>query len=132
MTWRKFVLQLSLFSLIMLVILVALEYIPKLSGYSRFGILCWIIFITLSLGMFFVGQKAANAKNKFAFSNLVIMTMIVKLFLGFSLSILYYQLMEPPNKFFIIPLFVVYLGYTGFETYFMMKLGNQKTIVSES
>ena len=132
MTARKFLIQLSIFSLIMLVIVSCLGFIPKLASYHGFGIFCWIIFIVLSLGLFFIGQKAAVAKNKFAFSNLVISTMIVKLFLGFTLSILYYQLMEPPNKFFIIPLFVVYLGYTGFETYFMMKLGNQKKFISES
>jgi len=127
MTWRTFLIELSIFSFIMLAILIAMAYQPLILPYQNFGWLSWGIFIALSLWMFSIGQKAAISKNKFAFSNLVIGTMIIKLFLGFGLSILYYKLAQPSNKYFVIPLCVVYLGYTGFETYFMMKLGKNKS-----
>ncbi len=127
MNWRNFIKELSIFSIIMLAILFALAFFPLTMPYQNFGWLSWVIFICLSLWMFYIGQKAAVSKNKFAFSNLVIGTMIIKLFLGFTLSVLYYQLAQPTNKYFIIPLSVVYLGYTGFETYFMMKLGKNKS-----
>ena len=126
MSWRTFLIELSIFSFIMLAILIALAYVPLTLPYQNFGWLSWVIFICLSLWMFYIGQRAAVSNNKFAFSNLVIGTMIIKLFLGFTLSVLYYQLAQPANKYFIIPLSVVYLGYTGFETYFMMKLGKNK------
>jgi len=127
MSWRTFLIELSIFSFIMLAILIGLAYLPLTLPYQNFGWLSWVIFVVLSLWMFYTGQKAADSKNKYAFSNLVIGTMIIKLFLGFTLSFLYYQFAQPANKYFIIPLSVVYLGYTGFETYFMMKLGNNKS-----
>jgi len=127
MTKQSFLTQLVVFSSGMAIALYLLSTIPKVSMYDGFGWVCLIVFILLSLGLFFLGKKSAASENKYAFTQLVIMTMIVKLFLSFFISVLYYQLMDPPTKFFVIPLCIVYLGYTIFETYFMMKIGNPQS-----
>jgi len=127
MSTKTFLIQLSIFSFVMLAILLAVGLSPLILPYQNFGWISWIVFFVLSLGMFFIGQKAAVSKNNFAFTQVVILTMIVKMVLAFFLCVLYYMLAQPENKYFIIPLFIVYLGFTIFETYFMMKIGNSKS-----
>ena len=127
MNTKSFLIQLGIFSLLMLGVLLALRFIPLVLPYQNFGWISWIVFFVLSLGMFFIGQKAAVSKNNFAFTQVVILTMIIKMVLAFFLCVLYYTIAQPANKYFIIPLFIVYLGFTVFETYFMMKIGNSKS-----
>jgi len=38
----------------------------------------------------------------------------------------YIQLAQPAGKLFILPFFGIYLAFTAYETYFMMKLGKTK------
>jgi formate/nitrite transporter FocA (FNT family) len=72
--------------------------------------------------MYFVGQQAAQSDNKYTFTNTILGFTVGKLFLAIMVILGYDQLAEPSSKFFIIPFFVVYAVFTGFETYVMMKL----------
>jgi hypothetical protein len=85
------------------------------------------LFIPLSIGMFFLAQKAANSENKFFFHNLIIITIFVKMFLSVFVLMIYKKIFHPETKNFTLPFFLVYFIFTIFETYFMVKLAQKKT-----
>ncbi len=84
------------------------------------------MFIPLSIGMFFLGHKAANSENKFFFHNLIILTIFVKMFLSVIVLLMYKKIFHPETKNFTLPFFLVYFIFTIFETYFMVKLAQLK------
>ena len=63
-----------------------------------------------------------NNDNKNTFIGLMYAYMGGKMFLSVVLIMLYYFYVEPETKLFILPFFVVYLIFTIFESYFLMKL----------
>ena len=73
--------------------------------------------------MYQAGYRAAMSDNKNDFTNAVLGFTVGKMFLAILVILGYSLLAQPPDKLFIIPFFAIYLIYTIFETYFMMKLG---------
>ena len=84
------------------------------------------LFIPLSIGMFFLGQRAAESENKFLFHNLIIVTIFAKMFLSVLVLLIYKKVFHPETKNFTLPFFLVYFIFTIFETYFMVKLAQKK------
>ena len=81
------------------------------------------VFVSLSVLMYLAGYRAAMSENKNDFTNAILGFTVAKMFLAILVLIGYTQLARPQDKLFIIPFFGIYLIYTIFETYFMMKLG---------
>ncbi len=84
------------------------------------------LFIPLSIGMFFFGDKASKSENKLLFHNLIIITIFAKMFLSVFVLLIYKKICHPETKNFTLPFFLVYFIFTIFETYFMVKLGQKK------
>lgn len=93
------------------------------------GVIGWslALFIPLSIGMFFLGQRAANSENKLLFHNLIIVSIFAKMFLSVFVLLIYKKVFHPETKNFTLPFFLVYFSFTVFETYFMVKLGKIKS-----
>ena len=87
-----------------------------------FSVLTLVLFLLVSVGLFFVGRRSAGAKNRLLFGNVFLAATIAKMFLCGMLVVGYVILGEPASKLFIVPFFWLYLVYTGFEVYFLMKL----------
>lgn len=123
MSQRQFFIQLGILSLGATILLFFLNRLAQLQPYS---ILSWIslaAFMALSALMYLAGRRAALSDNKNDFTNAILGFTMGKMFLAILVVFGYSQLARPPDKLFIIPFFAVYLIYTIFETYFMMKLG---------
>lgn len=84
------------------------------------------LFIPLSIGMFFIGQRASSSENKMLFHNLIIITIFAKMFLSVFVLLIYKKIFHPETKNFTLPFFLVYFVFTIFETYFMVKLAQKK------
>jgi hypothetical protein len=123
MSPKQFFIQLSIVSLFTAVGLYFLNGIEKLQGHDALSWGSLLLFIGLSLAMFFIGRRAAQSNNKNDFTNTVLGFTVGKLFLAMIVLFSYMQLAEPETRFFILPFFCVYFIYTIFETYFMMRLG---------
>ena len=76
--------------------------------------------------MFFTAAKAAISKDKNAFTRLIMVFSMGKLFLTVIIVVIYDQIVQPESISFIIPFFGIYIAYTVFETIFMSKLGKVK------
>jgi hypothetical protein len=82
-----------------------------------------IFFSVLSLAMYYTGKIALGSSNKMMFSNIASLFMFGKMFLSVIILLIYRQLFNPTTGNFVLPFVVVYLFFTIFETYFMVKLG---------
>ena len=92
-------------------------------GYALpFSVLTLLLFLVVCTVLFFLGRRSAGAANRMLFSNVFLAATIAKMFLCGMLVVGYVILGEPESKLFIIPFFWLYLVYTGFEVYFLMKL----------
>lgn len=130
MTLKKFWQSLGGLSLLALLLTAGLHAFPKLSAHWPLSALSILLFTGLSILIFFLGKRAATATNKHLFTNLVMgFTLVKMLFSGF-IVVAYTLLAEPENKLFVLPFFLIYSLYTGFEVYVMVKLARHTGKVS--
>jgi MFS family permease len=125
MNVRQFLTQLAAVTAIIGVLLWLLTLIPVFRTYQLFSWLSTVLFIAISIGMFFSGRWATKQPNKNLFISLMYVYMGGKMLLSILLITLYYLYVEPTSKLFILPFFVVYFSYTIFESYFLMKLNKK-------
>jgi hypothetical protein len=127
MSPKPFFLQLTGLTLLAAGIVVLLNTLPQLEEHYPLGWISLGIFFFLTVLMYFAGRQAAGSANKNDFTSVVLAFTLGKLFVIILAVFGYSQLREPETNFFILPFFSMYLIYTIFETYVMMKLGKAKT-----
>ena len=127
MTAKAFYLQLALVSLIAAATAFGINTFPQFADVQPIAWISLGIFVLLSVVMYYAGRKAAFSDNKHDFTNVSLGVTIGKIFIAILFILGYNQLMQPDSRFFIIPFFLMYLIYTIFEIYIMMKLGRLNT-----
>lgn len=115
--------QLGLLTLLTALFLVALHQLPALQAYLGFSWWSLAFFVMVSLITYFVGYRAIHHKSKFAFINASLGLTFFKMLLCVVFVGVYIQINNPPSRLFILPFLGIYVVYTIFETYFMMKIG---------
>jgi len=126
-TAKAFYLQLAIVSLIAAATAFGINTFPQFADVQPIAWISLGIFVLLSVVMYYAGRKAAFSDNKHDFTNVSLGVTIGKIFIAILFILGYNQLMQPDSRFFIIPFFLMYLIYTIFETYIMMKLGRLNT-----
>lgn len=127
MTAKAFYLQLALVTLIAAATAYGINTFPQFADVQPIAWISLAIFVLLSVVMYYAGRKAAFSDNKHDFTNVSLGVTIGKIFIAILFILGYNQLIQPDSRFFIIPFFLMYLIYTIFETYIMMKLGRLNT-----
>ena len=127
MTYKNFYTQLLLVTLLAIVMIALIGMVPALSAFTDLSWVTCAFFIVVCIIMFFFGYRAAHSDSKYAFSNIIFGFMMGKMMLTIGLVMGYNTFMQPSTKLFLVPFFMVYLIYTIFETYFMMKLSKMNT-----
>ena len=72
--------------------------------------------------MYFIGHHSANSSNKNSFLQIVMATTFFKMILCAGLIVVYHKIVQPESKMYVVPFLLIYIIFTIFETYFMMKL----------
>jgi hypothetical protein len=102
----------------------------QVAALADYGPIAWISlggFTLLSILLFWAGKRAAQSSNKNDFTSTVLGATMGKMFLAVIIIYAYLQLAQPADKLFVIPFLGVYVVYTVFEVYFMMRLGRLNT-----
>lgn len=120
---RDFLLQLLFVTLAASLSLLILKFFPQTSPYLRYGLICMLVFVILSLMVFFTGYMALGGKDKQAFIRISLVFTTAKMIVAVLLNFAYYKTANPSGSYFLLPFFIVYLIYTVFETKFMMTIG---------
>lgn len=126
MTQRNFYIQLGLVSVGLILLLLVLHQLASLQGFLGFSLIMVAFFIVFSIIMYFVGTRAVNGENKYAFINAVIGFIMGKLFFCAIIIFIYTQLVQPSSNNFLFPFMLIYITYTIFEVYFLSKVSNAK------
>lgn len=91
------------------------------SAYTSVAYAAIVMFTFLCLGIYLLSERAAKSKNKNFFMQIVMINTMIKMFGSVVLVVVYFKFVNPPNVKFIVPFLIVYILYSIFETYFMMK-----------
>ena len=126
MTTKKFTAQLFTLISFLLLLLFGLHSFPIFQPYWDLSLLSLAFYTILSIIMFLFGNKTAANQNTNDFFQVVIGSIIGKMFLTVLLVVAYFEVKKPQDSHFLIPFFVIYLAFTVFETAFMMKLSKVK------
>ncbi|PHN07087.1 hypothetical protein [Flavilitoribacter nigricans] len=123
---KHFFIQLLILSVAVAAGLYFLNQLPQLQAHASLSWISLVGFIGLSVLMYYAGKRGARSENKNDFTNVVLGFTIGKMFMAIMVIYAYLQLAKPEGKAFILPFFGIYLIFTAFETFFMMKLGKSK------
>lgn len=126
MNWKLFFIQLAKVTLLTILILFGLSFVPAINAYSDFSIYSIIYFVLFSIVLFFLGKVTVSAKNVHLFTGLIMAMMFFKIIFSVAFIYLYTKMTSPQTSFYIFPFLIVYLIYTIFEVYYMSKVGQQK------
>ena len=124
MSVRQFAVQLSLVTLFIGALLWLLSTFSIFHDHRYLSWLSLLLFVFISIVMYFSGRWGIRNNNKNLFFSLVYAYMGGKMLLSIMLLVLYYFYVEPNTKLFILPFFLVYLFFTIFESYFLVKLND--------
>ena len=125
MTNRDFYLQLVYASIISIVLLVLCYTLLPISDYVLLGVLGLVFFIVLSIFVFNMARKMTRARDLNAFTRLIMYNLMIKLFLSFAIIWVYYSIVKPQERLFILPYILIYLIFTIFEAMFLSKQARQ-------
>lgn len=125
MTFQRFYTLLAIFTAVAVAV-VGVAHLLLPIGYAvPLTVGSILLFIAITVGMFYAGKYTAGAENKFLFTNAFMGITMLKLFLCGGIILTYALLGEPENKFFIVPFFLTYVTYTVLEIIFLLKVAGE-------
>ncbi len=99
-------------------------YAGELLDVSEHNLLMYLsigFFTALAIGVFHLSERAARMNSRNFFMQIVMINTMAKMFGSVALVIGYFYITKPNTTKFIVPFLIVYLFYTIFDAYFMMK-----------
>jgi hypothetical protein len=97
-------------------------FAPPAQAHWKFSIGSVLLFSLVCIGLFYAGKSSAQSKNKFAFTNLVSVSVFGKMVLAMAALFMYQQVAMPTNQWFVGIFLWCYVVFTAFEVWFMTKL----------
>ena len=85
-----------------------------------------IIFALHAAILYLILRKSSLSPDRQRFLSVTMVNMLIKIVVSITFLIIYKLQMKPANGKFIIPFIIIYLLYTIFETYFMLRLAELK------
>lgn len=98
------------------------SFAPPIRLHGHFSIATVILFILVSIGLYYAAANAARARNKHAFTNLVSVSVFGKMALAVGYLLVYQKVMQPTNEWYVGIFLLCYIVYTVFEVWFMTGL----------
>jgi len=117
----RFMKEFVIFLIILSLILFGLHKHHLFSAHSILSIWSLVGFTIMTVLIFILGQNFSRSKNKFLYNNLIVMNFILKLMVSILVVYVFVKQYDPEGKLYLIPFVLIYLAFTVFETYFMMK-----------
>ncbi len=126
MTFDRFITRLLLVAVLTALLLGGLSFIPAMGNHRNFTWFSLLIFVGLSLAVYFPFKSAAEGKNKSLFTQLSMVFIVVKMMLSLTILLVYNRAFHPGDRLFLIPFGIIYIVFTIFETWVLGVLGKVK------
>lgn len=114
-------------SILVALFLVIIYQFEVFGGDILLSITGFLFMAFATAGFYLLSLKALKSSNKMAFIQLVMFNVIFKIVGFMIIAAVYYKLVHPKQKYFIIPFLIIYFIYTAFETIFIYKLALKKS-----
>ena len=125
MTDKDFYIQLTGVSLLSAILLFLSHNFLPFGDHSLLGVIGLVFFILLSILIFILAKKLSDANDLNAFTRLIMYNLLIKLFFSFVIVIIYHKIVDPQERFFVVPFIAIYLIFTIFEALFMSRQARQ-------
>ena len=102
------------------------RFLPQSDALSLFAFLSLGIFIALVGFAYFVGVRAARSKSNMRFIQFTMGMVVLKMFVCVAMIVIYVQEFAPESKLFVLPFLLLYLIFTIFEVYILLKVAKMK------
>lgn len=126
MTQRTFLTQTGIVSLLVIILLAVIYAFMPFQPYWALGVISVLLFLGLTVAMFYFGKQAAASQNRNHFTTLILGVTVVKMFVSIGVVFLYFSIVRPSSRMFVVPFLMVYFIYTVYETYMLMILSKEK------
>ncbi|HNE29418.1 MAG TPA: hypothetical protein PLW66_09630, partial [Saprospiraceae bacterium] len=104
-------------------LLAALHFlIPAAQTHWKFAVASVLLFVTICVGLFYMGRNTARSKNKLAFNNVISLSVFGKMVISVAALFIYQKAAHPANEWFVAIFLLTYVVYTVFEVWFMTRL----------
>jgi len=91
-------------------------------SHASFALVSVGLFAAVCVGLYYAGLSALRSSSKFAFTNLVTVSVFGKMVVSLTALFLYQKLAVPENQWFVGIFLLCYVVFTVFEVWFMSKL----------
>jgi len=78
-----------------------------------------LFFTSLTLLVFWLGQRALRTNQNNFFLYVIIINVFIKLVASFVFMLIYVKMKNPPDRYFLVPFLLTYLIFTISETYIL-------------
>lgn len=120
---RSFSYRIAVLTIIASVPLALFTYLVQpAQQHALFAAATVVLFILVCVGLFFAGKGAVKSGSKYAFTNLVSVSVFGKMVLALAWLLVYQKTFHPPNEWFVGVFLYLYVVYTAFEVWFMTRL----------
>ncbi|MBK9151189.1 MAG: hypothetical protein IPM26_09370 [Saprospiraceae bacterium] len=122
----RFAATMGLSVLFSLLFLLLLDNFYHNESYLIFGFWCIALFVLSSIPVVFFFMKIVRSPNKTLFISATVGNMLFKMILAFLMVFVFYKKSAPADGNFILYFLVVYVIFTIFETYMLLRIAEQK------
>lgn len=120
---RSFFSRIAILTLLASVPLVLLTHFAQPAHqHALFAAATVLLFVLVCIGLFFAGTGAVRSGNRYAFTNLVSVSVFGKMVLALAWLFIYQKTFHPRNEWFVGIFLYLYVVYTVFEVWFMTRL----------
>ena len=107
----------------LLVSMYFLHRLPALAPHWPLSLIAIGVYTALSVFIYQWGKIAAAAANKLLFTQVSLAVVIIKMTISAAMVVIYQQVVAPQSRYYVLPFLLIYVVYTVYETWLLMKLG---------
>lgn len=126
MTLPQFSTRLGILTLVLIGLAMILSKFGPFADTLGFSIATIVVFAVVTLGLFFMGLKTVDSSNKNLFLIVAMGSIFVKLLLTLIILFTYRTIYGAESKSHLLLFLFIYLAYTIFETFGLMRLSKMK------
>jgi hypothetical protein len=98
------------------------NFVQPAQQHAWFAAATLALFFLVCVSLFYAGSGAVRSGNKYAFTNLVSVSVFGKMVLALGWLFAYQKIFHPVNEWFVGIFLYLYVVYTAFEVWFMTRI----------
>lgn len=123
---KKFLLGLGTLWLVLTPILMYIHSFEALKKFVDLSVYTVLMFSILGFIIAFLLERSLLHPKKQIFISLTLANMFVKMFFSILFLLLYYEFKRPQSGNFVLPFIIIYVMFTTYETWYLVKLSDSK------